>query len=100
MILFYVQELVADSPRPIVKTLCALPQARVESTTRSGTTDGGIPIGVYPRSGFASWIEPTEAKPRAGRLAQYGDWRMLDPDEWHRLEAQDGDFNTKPTKYL
>src|SRR3954449_10038669 len=36
--------------------------------------DGGIPIGVYPRSGLASWIEPTEAKPRAGRLAQYGEW--------------------------
>uniref|UniRef100_A0ACD5XAN1 Uncharacterized protein n=1 Tax=Avena sativa TaxID=4498 RepID=A0ACD5XAN1_AVESA len=44
-VLFSVQELVTDSPQPIVKTLRALPQARVESTTRSGTTDGGIPIG-------------------------------------------------------
>src|SRR3954447_6415067 len=47
---------------------------KVTTPTKKTKADGGIPIGVYPRSGFASWI----AKRRAGRLAGYGDWRVLD----------------------
>jgi hypothetical protein len=67
------QEPIADSPRPIAKPLRALPQARAESTTRSGTTDGDAPKGAHHPA--HSPVEKSAGQPQSA-----GDWVMRPSD--------------------